>query len=162
MSLEFLKTPLGDDPIIAEALFAASPERLYRAWTDPDDIPHWFGRAPHSVGKASIDLRVNGTWRFDFEAEEGAVNAVYGTYLSIEPNRRLIFSWRHEMTGDDGRLETTPASTVTVTFEPLDTGTRLTIRHEGTASESGRRGVGEGWSRAVASLRAWLDGFPAN
>ena len=158
MSLEFLKSPLGEDPVVAEALFVATPERLFRAWTDPEETPHWFGRTPHSVKTASINLTVNGAWRFDFEAEAGAVNALRGTYLRIDPNRQLVFSWIHEMTGDNGQLKTTPASTVTVTFEPLEVGTRLTVRHEGSASESGRRGVGEGWSRSVASLRAWLGG----
>ena len=162
MSLDFLKTPLGDDPVVVEALFRASAERLFHAWTDPQEIPNWFGRTPNSVKQARIDLRVNGAWRFDFEAEEGAVNAVHGEYLRIDPNRKLVFSWMHEMTNDDGHLETTRASTVTVTFEPVEAGTRLTIRHEGTASESGRRGVGEGWSYAVASLQAWLDSRSAN
>ena len=162
MSLSFLKSPLGDDPVVAEALFVASPERLFRAWTDPEEIPHWFGRTPHSVKSASIDLTENGSWRFEFDAEEGTVNAVHGTYLRIDANRQLVFSWMHEKTGDDGLLETTPVSTVTVTFEPLETGTRLTIRHEGTATESGRRGVGDGWSRALASLEAWLNSRPGN
>ena len=157
MTLDFLKSRPGDDPVIVEAVFAASPERLFRAWTDPEEIPHWFGRTPHSVKTASIDLTENGEWRFDFESEEGAVNAVHGIYLRIDPNRELVFSWMHEMTGSDGNLEMTPASTVTVTFDPLATGTRLTIRHEGTASESGRRGVGDGWSCAVASLHARLE-----
>ena len=157
MSVDFLKSPLGEDPVVAEALFVASPERLFRAWTDPEEIPHWFGRTPNSVKAASIDLRTNGAWRFEFEAEEGTVNAVHGTYLHIDPNRKLVFSWIHEMTGGDGFLESTPASIVTVTFKPTETGTRLRIRHEGTASESGRRGVGDGWSRAVASLKFWLD-----
>ncbi len=162
MSLDFLKTPLGDDPVFVEARFGASPERLFHAWTDPEEIPNWFGRTPHSVKEARIDLRVDGAWRFDFEAEEGTVNAVHGVYLHIDPNRKLVFSWMHEMTRDDGHLETTPVSTVTVTFEPLEAGTRLTILHEGTASKSGRRGVGEGWSCAVASLHTWLDCRPAD
>ncbi len=49
------------------------------------------------------------------------------------------------------------ASTVTVTFDPMATGTRLTIRHEGTASESGRRGVGDGWTRAMVSLKKRIE-----
>lgn len=157
MNSGFLITEPGDEPVVLEARFAANAERVFRAWTDPGQIPRWFGRRPNSVASASIDLRIGGAWRFEFEAEEGATNALFGEYLLIKPNRRLVFSWNHEMTTDDGRLEVTPTSTVSVVFEALSSGTRLKIRHEGIVRESGRRGVAAGWEPAIVSLRTWLD-----
>lgn len=153
MNLEFLQTPLGEDPVMVSAVFKASPARLYQAWTDPEELTRWFGRTPNSLKRAEVDLRVGGAWRFSFAEEEGAL---LGEYVEIVPDERLVFTWRHEKRVESGRIEATPVSQVTVRFEPEGAGARLTVRHEGVLAEEGRRNVGGGWSGCIGHLRALL------
>lgn len=46
MTLPFLKSALGTEPVVVEGIFAASVERVYRAWTEPEELKAWFGLKP--------------------------------------------------------------------------------------------------------------------
>lgn len=157
MTPQFLKTAPGENPVITQAEFGASPARLFKAWTEPDEIRAWFGRAPNSVVHAAIDLRVGGTWRFAFSDAPGAINALHGEYIEITPDKKLVFTWIHQQTAPNGALQESAQSQVTVLLEPCGSGARLTVRHEGIQEESGRLGVSEGWSYGLAGLLAMLD-----
>lgn len=157
MPPKFLKTAPGQDPVITEADFTASPARLFKAWTEPNEIRAWFGGGPGRVSNAMIDLRVGGVWRFVFDDTPGAFNALRGEYIEIVRDQRLVFSWIHQKTRQDGVLEETAASQVTVEIAPNGTGARMTVRHEGIARESGRIGVSEGWCYGLSSLIAMLE-----
>jgi uncharacterized protein YndB with AHSA1/START domain len=152
MTLPFLKSPEGQEPVLVEGEFAAAPARMFRAWTDPDELKSWFGRGPGSIESAQVDVRVGGTWRFDLGAGDGNRDVLFGEYLAVEPNRRLVFSWRHERTDASGRVETSAPSQVTVTFEPVDAGVRVKLVHAAIAGSDGRIGVGTGWSASFATL----------
>ncbi len=52
--------------------FAASPELLYRAYTEPDLLVRWLG--PRDSGAMTVheyDVRHGGNWRYTFAGEEG-------------------------------------------------------------------------------------------
>jgi len=156
MTPQFLKTAPGEDPVITEAEFRASPARLFKAWTEPDEIRAWFGGGPGNVAKATIDLRVGGSWRFVFKGAPNAINALHGEYIEIVPNQRLVFSWVHQKMSESGALEETAPSQVTVELASSGAGAKMTIRHEGIVLESGRIGVSEGWSYGLSSLITML------
>lgn len=160
MPPKFLRTAPGENPVITEAEFKASPARLFKAWTEPSEIRGWFGGGPNKVVNAVIDLRVGGAWRFVFNDTPGAINALYGKYVEIVPDRRLVFTWIHERTTEDGAVVKTVPSQVTVELNPQGTGSRLTVRHEGIVLESGRLGVGEGWSYGLSRLIEMLEKQP--
>ncbi len=64
MSLPFVQTAPGADPIIVTGFLAASPAKVFRAWTDPKVVMKWFGPTPGALISAEIDLRQGGKWRF--------------------------------------------------------------------------------------------------
>lgn len=154
MTLAFLKSPEGADPIVVEGTFKGTPDRVFRAWTTPDEVKKWFGQRPDSLASAEIDLQVGGVWRFAFEAMEAHQDVLGGTYAAVEPASRLAFSWIHERIFPDGRVEKTPASEVTVTFEAVGEGTFVRLVHSAIRSEDARKGVGSGWSSSFASIQA--------
>src|SRR5690606_2283663 len=43
--------------------FAAPPERVWRAWTEPAALKQWFGPADQPVASAELDVRVGGRFR---------------------------------------------------------------------------------------------------
>lgn len=146
MTPEFLKSPSGADPIIVEGLFKASAQRLFEAWTSPDDVKEWFGPGPGTLDEAEIDLQEGGAWRFAYGARDGQSDELSGLYEEINAPKRLVFSWVHTRTFEDGRLPIkTAASKVTITFEDRDGGGFVRLVHEAISSEDGRMGVGSGW-----------------
>jgi uncharacterized protein YndB with AHSA1/START domain len=91
---------------------AASPQRLYAAWLDS---------AEHSAMTGG-EARVNGLVGEEFEAWDGYI---HGKNLALEPDRRIVQSWRSsEFTEDE------PDSLLEVTFEAVPGGeTRITLHH---------------------------------
>ena len=153
MSSKFLQSQPGAEPVIAEAVFRAPADRIFEAWTDPDQIMKWFGPKAGSLVSADIDLRVGGQWRFVLSSNDETQNSLEGRYEIVEPDERLQFTWSHVKTSADGAREATPESIVTVTLEPFGEATRLHLRHQGINQREGREGVGRGWETTLAHLR---------
>ena len=100
-------------------LIPASPEKVWRAFTDPALLPRWFGPDGFSCKTRGINLTEGGQWRFDMIAPDGTVYVNRHRYTRQTPTSRIEFL----MDADDHSTE--PMS-VEVTFAPEGTGTRLT------------------------------------
>lgn len=150
--MNFLQSNLGEDPLVVMGRFDAPVERVFRAWTDPDEVTKWFGRNPGYLVSASIDLRPGGKWQFVTERTETQMSAFEGEYLDVQPNAKLAFTWSHVTETAAGERQQTPASQVSVEFQATDNGTRVLLRHERVASEDARTGIGHGWERSFEQL----------
>ncbi len=158
--MNFLHSEIGAEPVIVEGTLRGSLERVYRAWTDPEEIVKWFGLKSGAVLCAEIDLRVGGRWCFVMQDDEDGRACLQGEYLEIETGSRLAFSWRYVREFADGRHESTPESKVTVRFRPDGKATHVHLRHEGIVREDGRLGVGQGWNASFQQLGDWLNASP--
>ncbi len=145
MSLTFLQSPLGQDPVIVETIFKASPQRLFDAWTTPTELVKWFGPETRDLSRAEIDLQIGGAWRFIYEANDRHSDILEGEYQTIEAPKCLVFSWSHSRIFNDGRRETTSPSQVAISFEQVELGTRMRLVHSLVKRESGRLGIAGGW-----------------
>ena len=70
---------------------AAPIDRVWRAWTTPDDIKHWNAASDdwHTTA-ASVDLRVGGAFSSRMEAKDGSMGFDFaGTYTRIEPHKLI-------------------------------------------------------------------------
>jgi uncharacterized protein YndB with AHSA1/START domain len=128
-------------------VYAAPPEAVWAAWTDPAQIARWWGKRgwrtpPESV---EIDLRPGGVFRLDSVSEaDGTVMRHDGVFRAVEPPRRLAFG-----TGD---------SEATVTFADVGVGrTEMVFRVELTTTDAIRRraegGLGSAFDRLGEQLR---------
>ena len=70
--------------------FAAPPEKVWKAWMDPELLKQWFCPRPWSVSEAVIDPRPGGTFSTVMNGPDGEVMPNSGIILAIEPNRRLV------------------------------------------------------------------------
>ena len=152
MNLAFVKSPEGENPIVVEGVFKATAERMFAAWTTPNDLKQWFGPGPGQLDFVDVDLREGGAWRFAYSMRDGQSNELSGAYELIDAPRKLVFSWVHTRNYADGRAEHTDASKVTITFDEGDEGTRVRLVHEAIKTREGRLGVRGGWNGSYVRL----------
>jgi len=141
-----------------ERLIKAPRERVFKAWTDAEQIKQWFvpcGKAGEvSTPSAKCDPRVGGRYRIQTKKADGEYFTAAGTYREVKPPERLVFTWAWEKDGsgaDFGELE--PDETlVTIEFQERGKDTLLVFTHEKFANEESRDRHLEGWTRI-------LDGF---
>jgi len=109
--------------LLVSVEIAASPERVFRALTQEDDVTRWWGSDDYfRTTGFHADLWVGGTWRTEGRLAEGRSFSAEGEVLEIEPARKLVQTWK---------LRWDRVSTVTYLLAPTDAGTHLTVRHEG-------------------------------
>ena len=150
--MEFVKSVPEDDQIVVEGYFAASPAKVFEAWTDPNIVVKWFGRASNSLHSATIDLRPGGAWRFLKSKDDDKSIGFEGQYQDIQPSEKLVFSWAHVIAHANGEREATPYSRVEVIFTPKGRGTHVRLVHSAIRSQDARRGIGGGWEAAFTFL----------
>ena len=109
----------SDRTLTLERLIHASPEQVWRAWTDPAILPQWFGPKGYSCETREIDLRNGGLWRFDMTGPDGTIWPNRHHQLSYDPHTKITF-----LLDDD--TDNAPPMEVTVTLTPQDGGTFLT------------------------------------
>jgi uncharacterized protein YndB with AHSA1/START domain len=142
-----------DSPQLAiRRTYPVAPEKVWRAWTDPQALAHWFGPgAADSVSSAQLDLRVGGRYRIVFGAPDGSEHVAEGVYEEVVPNRRLVFSWTRR--GMPGHL-----SRVCIDLRAVPEGTELSFVHERFPDVASRDDHEGGWLPTFAKLDAFLRG----
>jgi uncharacterized protein (TIGR03086 family) len=119
------------------ALLPVSPDEAFALITEPERLRRW------QTVSAYVDLRADGDYRWT--VTPGHVAA--GTYREVEPGRRIVFGWGWE--GSD--VLPPDASMVTVTIEPADDGSKVTLTHEGLDADQ-EKGHAEGWDHYLERL----------
>ena len=133
---------MASEPSFESILIDATPEKVFAHFTDPAALVRWMGEY------ALLDPRPGG----EFTVDIGAV-PIRGSYVELEPPRRLVLSWRQA--GSD-RLPP-GASTVEITLTTAAGGTRVEIVHHGLP-EAERAGFELGWRHYGARLHAAASG----
>ena len=155
--MQFVQTTPGADPIVVESYFAASPEQVFFAWTNADEVMQWFGPKPRSLHSAHIDLREGGAWRF--VESDNDQHSIYfeGRYLKIIDNALLLFSWSKVVHQADGTPQASPTSQVEIHFTACKQGTQIRLIHSAMHDLATRRGFCQGWERAFNHLKHCLE-----
>jgi uncharacterized protein YndB with AHSA1/START domain len=135
--------------------YPVAPEKVWRAWTDPEAIKRWWGPGPKDrVSLAQLDVRVGGRFRIVFGGPQGTDHEVQGVYKEVVPHRRLVFTWTWPNSTPERE------SVVTIVFKArggnAGGGTELDFRHEQFFDEAARDGHLHGWSEAFAKLGQFL------
>lgn len=104
----------------------APPERVYRAFLDPDAMVKWL--PPHGfTGKIhSMNPMVGGGYKMSFtNFGTGSTHSFGGTYLELVPNERIRYNDQFDDPSLPGQMN------VTVTFKTVICGTELEVMQEG-------------------------------
>ena len=149
---------LREKPFLAlDRSYPVGPEKVWRAWTDPEALKRWWG--PKAVGDqvslAQLDVRVGGRFRIVFGGPQGNDHEVQGVYKQVVPPTsaaagKLVFTWTWPNSTPERE------SLVTIVFKKAGTGTELAFRHEQLFDESVRDGHQRGWTESFAKLEDYL------
>lgn len=138
--------------LVEEIWIDAAPERVYRAWTEDEELVRWWGvPGEYETTAAVVDVRVGGHYRFAGTSAEMGAFEVTGEYRIVEPPRRLAYTWNPSWDRD------AHGSVVTLTFEPKEGGTRLVVEHTAFATAPARDDHRSGWPAVLEMLRGHLE-----
>lgn len=133
-----------------QRIFKAPREKVFKAWTDPQELKNWWGPAGYTTPGAEIDLRVGGAYRIAMRSPEGVVYDLYGVYQVVEPPRMLVYTWNWRGTRRDDIGETL----VTVEFHELKQGTEIILTHERFPDQRACDEHDWGWNATLDRLAA--------
>ena len=133
----------GRQELTFTRIFDASPERVFKAMSDPAVIPQWWGPRKYATIVDKMEFKPGGTWRFINRDAQGNDFGFHGVYHLIEPGRRVIQTFEFE--GVPGHV-----SLETMTLEARDGGTLVTA-HSVFQSVADRDGMMEGDMEAGAA-----------
>jgi uncharacterized protein YndB with AHSA1/START domain len=129
----------------------AKPERVFDAWTKPDLMARWFFPMATWTANIESDLRVGGRWAVDMREPTGNLHRQFGEYREVTPTSRLVFTWSCP---DLGVVD----SIVTVTLEPHERGTALTLSHQLPPDPKIRAEHEGGWNGCLGNLATFVEG----
>lgn len=125
----------------------APPERVYRAFLDPDAMVKWLPPNGFTGKVHHMDARVGGSHRMSFtNFTTGKSHSFGGEYVEMVPNERLRYTDRF----DDANLSGTMS--VTIEFGKVSCGTELSIAQEGVPDVIPPEACYLGWQESLALL----------
>jgi uncharacterized protein YndB with AHSA1/START domain len=150
--------------LVIERFFEAPRQRLWQAWTNPEQLQRWWGPKDFTAPYAEIDLRVGGKFRYCMRAPGGQEFWNGGVYRAIVPLEKIVVT--DSFTDEQGRV--VPAAhygmrgdwplelLVTVTFEEQDGKTKMTLRHVGIPAGENLENARAGWNQSFDKLAETL------
>ena len=156
-------------PFVISRLFDAPRERVWKAWTEREELMQWFGPKGVTIAVARLDLRPGGTFHYSMRMPDGKEMWGRFVYREIVPPERIVLV--NSFSDENGGLTRHPLS-ATWPLEMLsattlaDAGgkTKLTIEwapwhptdEERRTFDSSHEGMKQGWSGTFEQLASHL------
>jgi len=138
-------------------VFNVPPEKVFKAWTDPELLKQWFAPLPYTTPVVETDVRPGGATLIVMRGPDGNEFPNRGVYLEVVPNERLIFTDAYTSAWEPAAK---PFMTVILTFEDEGGKTRYTarVRHWTVADREAHEKMGfhQGWGQCADQLAALL------
>jgi uncharacterized protein YndB with AHSA1/START domain len=144
-----------DRDLILTRLIDASPDKLFRAWTEPELMKQWFAPLPWTTPHAEMDVRPGGSSLVVMRGPDGSEFPNPGVYLEVVKNKRLVATDAFTQAWEPSAK---PFMTLVLTFEDEGGKTRYTAlaRHWSVEDREAHEKMGfhEGWSICTDQLEA--------
>ncbi len=125
----------------------ASPERVYRAFIDPDAMAKWLPPNGFTGRVHQMDTRVGGSYKMSFtNFTTGGSHSFGGEFLELVPNKRIRYTDSFDDPSLPGTIQTT------VTFEQVSLGTELNVVQEGVPDAIPPEACYLGWQESLTLL----------
>ncbi|NBB15209.1 ATPase [Caulobacter sp. SLTY] len=144
-----------------QRLIAASPERLYAAYVDPDAIAAWRPPEGMTARIEAFDPREGGGYRMAFVYEDAAtagksgdnVDLFEGRFVELVPGRRIV----EQVDFDSPDPAFAGTMTITTTFEPAEGGTLVSVACADVPPGISQADHEEGIASSLANLASFVE-----
>lgn len=128
-------------------VIAASPDKVYRAFVEPDAIASWLPPNGFLCTVHELDAKVGGSHRMSFRNfTTGDSHAFGGTFLELVPGERLVYTDTFEDPGLPGEMN------VTVVLKAVSVGTDMTVEQAGVPDVIPAEACYLGWQESLRKL----------
>jgi uncharacterized protein YndB with AHSA1/START domain len=125
----------------------AAPEKVYRAFIDPDAMAKWLPPNGFTGKVHHLDAKVGGTYKMSFtNFTTGHSHSFGGTYLDLVPHERIRHTDKFDDPGLPGEMETT------VSLKRVSVGTEVHIVQEGIPPAIPPEACYLGWQESLTLL----------
>jgi uncharacterized protein YndB with AHSA1/START domain len=139
--------PVSPNTIRLHRVLRATPERVYRAFLDPDALAKWLPPNGFTCKVHQLDAKVGGTYKMSFtNFSTGNGHSFGGTYLELKPNERIRYTGKFDDPNLSGEMQTT------ITLKKVSCGTEVNIVQEGIPAVIPAEGCYLGWQESLTLL----------
>jgi uncharacterized protein YndB with AHSA1/START domain len=132
----------GKQEVIITRVFDAPRDLVFKAYTDRNLIPQWWGPKRFTTTIDEMDVKPGGLWRFVQRDAAGNVYAFHGVYHEVRSPERIVDTFEFEGTPGHVSLET-------CTLEDIGGRTKLTTRSVFQTVEDRDKMLREGMEEGV-------------
>lgn len=133
-------------------VFTASPEKVFKAFTDADAMASWIPPYGFLCKVHSMDVRVGGSYRMSFtNFSTGSSRSFGGEYVAIKPNELLKYTDRFDDPNMPGEMITT------IQFRKVSCGTELIATQEGIPDMIPVEMCYLGWQESLEKLKKLVE-----
>lgn len=138
---------MSTNTIKLHRVLRATPERVYRAFLDPDAMAKWLPPNGFTGKVHQMDAKVGGTYKMSFtNFTTGQSHSFGGKYVELVPNQRLRYSDRFDDPNLPGEMMTT------VTISKVSVGVELNVTQEGVPAVIPAEACYLGWQESLTLL----------
>lgn len=124
-----------------------TPEKIYRAFTEPDAWARWLPPNGFTAKVHEIDVKVGGSYRMSFtNFSTGHSHSFGGSWLELVPHSRIRYTAKFDDPNLPGEMQTT------VTLKAVSCGTELNIEQTGIPAVIPPEACCLGWQESLAYL----------
>ncbi len=150
--------------LVIERIFDAPRERVWKAWTDPEQMMRWWGPENFTAPVCKIDFRVGGKILSCMRSPEGQDFWSTGTYQEIVPLQKIVST--DSFADEKGNVVSAEyygmdsdfpkELLITVTFEDMGVKTKQILKHKGFPPGRHLDDARDGWSTSFDKLARLL------
>jgi uncharacterized protein YndB with AHSA1/START domain len=138
---------MASNSVTLHRVLKAPPEKLYRAFTEPNAIASWLPPYGFVCVVHSMDPRVGGTFKMSFiNFSTGNGHSFGGKYLELKPNEFIKYTDKFDDPNLPGEM------TTTVSLKKVSCGTELKVFQEGIPSVIPTEMCYLGWQESLEKL----------
>ena len=130
----------------------ATPERIFRAFTNADAMAKWLPPYGFTCHVAHLEAKVGGTFKMAFtNFTSGKSHSFGGKYLELKPNELIRYTDKFDDPNLPGEMN------VTVTLKKVFCGTELNVTQEGVPDVIPAEACYLGWQESLEQLARLAD-----
>lgn len=135
-----------------ERTLAATPEEVFAACVEPNQLGEWWGPAGFTSPEIELDVRPGGSYRIAMQPPDGELFHLRGEFLTVERPTRLSYTFVWEEPDPDDR-----ETVVVLTFSETPAGALTSLEQGEFATEARYELHRDGWTDSFERLAAHLE-----